>query len=224
MTEFHPMKTKKHTRIFKIDRGALRPDELALVTRILGDDGVMAYPTETFYGLGASAVSETAVEKIYDLKQRDRGKPLSVVISDFAMAERYSESLPPLAAKLAGKFWPGPLTLVLRAKPVFPGRMLGSGGTLALRVPPVPWLLELVHALGHPLTATSANLSGEVEISDPANIIPLFRGKLDLIIDGGRTPGGLTSTIVDLTSYPPRILRPGAVPSVLLQDFLGGVS
>jgi L-threonylcarbamoyladenylate synthase len=209
-----------NTRIVKIHSATLDQDQLKLVSDILLKDGVMAYPTETFYGLGALALSEKAIQKIYRLKKRERGKPLSVVISDIAMAEEIAAALPPLFRTLSREFWPGPLTLVVKAKPLFPPSMLGPGGTLAMRVPDALWLQELVRHLDVPLTATSANLSGEEDISEPEEIIKIFSGKSDLIVDGGPTRGGLPSTILDLTSERPRLLRAGAVPITLLQKYL----
>jgi len=208
------------TRVIRIDQGGIAPADVLLISEVLRDDGVLVYPTETFYGLGALASSGKAIQKVYLLKSRDRGKPLSIVISDTAMAEESAASIPPLFRVLAREFWPGPLTLVLKVRPVFPADILGPGGTLAMRVPGVPWLRELIHSLGEPITATSANISGAAEISDPAKVVQEFRGKAGLIVDGGPTPGGLPSTIVDLTSDRPRILRAGAVPAAALRKYL----
>ncbi|MDP2914179.1 MAG: L-threonylcarbamoyladenylate synthase [Candidatus Aminicenantes bacterium] len=212
------MRTK--TQIIKIDQGAITPDALRSISGILQGGGVLAYPTETFYGLGALASSEKGIAKVYRLKRRDRGKPLSIVISDVKMAEEIALSMPPVFRALAGEFWPGPLTLVLTAKAVYPSALLGPGGSLAMRVPGVPWLRDLVRYLGVPITATSANISGHGEISDPEKIVQEFRGKVDLIVDGGPTPGGLPSTIVDLTLDRPRILRAGAVSAAALRKYL----
>lgn len=211
---------KAKTRIIRIDGGALAPEHSRLIIEVLRSDGVLAYPTETFYGLGVLAFSRKAVEKIYALKRRDRGKPISIIVADMAMAEKVADSIPSAAKKLAKEFWPGPLTVVLKAKPVFPADVPGPGGSIAMRVPGVAWLRSLVRRLGSPLTATSANVSGAGEISDPREIIRLFRDKVDLIIDGGLTPGGLPSTIVDLTSGRLRVLRAGAVPESALRDFV----
>lgn len=180
----------------------------------------MVYPTNTFYGLGACAYSESAVRKVYGLKKRDRGKPLSVVVSGIGMAKEIATSLPPVFEGLSRAFWPGPLTIVIKSNPLFPAGLLGPGGTLALRLPDVPWLLELVRKLDAPLTATSANISGKKEIADPVEVIRIFRGKVDLIVDGGPTPGGLPSTIVDVTGEEPRILREGAIPKSQLLRYL----
>ena len=207
------------TRILKINPAVYDPEALASAAAALRADGILAYPTETFYGLGGLAFSARAVERIYGLKQRDRGKPLSVVIADLDMACEITDVLPPLFLDLAREFWPGPLTLVARARPLFPPAMLGPGGSLAMRVPGTKWLREFLRLLGAPVTATSANLSGGPEISRPEEVIALFRGKVDIIVDGGPTPGGLPSTIVDLTSDKPVIVRPGAVSEAALRRF-----
>jgi len=207
------------TRIIELESGAILPGQALLISAALRDGGVMVYPTETFYGLGALATSERGIDKVFRLKGRDRGKPLSIVVSDMSMAQEISASVPPIARRLAEKFWPGPLTLVLKAHSGFPAAMLGPGRSVAVRVPGPAWLRALVRHLGVPLTATSANLSGRGEISDPEKIIRLFRGKVELVVDGGPTPGGLPSTIVDLTGPMPRILRPGAVPEAALRKF-----
>lgn len=200
------------TRIIRAPTDAVGPADTAEIVEIFGRDGIAVYPTDTFYGLGGNAYSSAAVEKIYDLKGRRRDKPLSIVVADLEMAGLAAADPPAALFGLAAAFWPGPLTLVLRARPGFPPAMLGPGGTVAMRVPALPWLRSLLAAAGFPLTATSANPTGEGEIDDPAEARRIFEGRVDLFIDGGRTPGGAVSTIVDLTGETPRLLRPGAVP------------
>jgi len=200
------------TRIIGLTGGASDSVLLDQIAAVLRSDAVMAYPTDTFYGLGANAYSAAAVARIYALKQRDRGKPLSIVVADPDQARSAARDLPPALDVLARAFWPGPLTIVLNAAPVFPVEMLGTGGSIALRVPALPWLCDLLRRTGFPVTATSANLSGDGELDDPEAVRRVFEGRTELIVDGGRTPGGAPSTIVDLTSGDPRLLRPGAVP------------
>ncbi len=205
-----------------LDARDLRPDPgtFGRIAEIVAAGGVLVYPTETFYALGAAADSALGVEKIYRLKARDRGKPLSIVVADVAAAEACASGLPPAFGPLARDFWPGPLTLILEARPGFPPAMLGPGGSIAVRVPGSAWLRGLLAALARPLTATSANLSGEAEISSASEAIRLFEGGVEMIVDGGDTPGGLPSTIVDLTSAPPRLVRAGAVPLRELKKLL----
>jgi len=179
---------------------------------VLGGGGIAVYPTDTFYGLGGSAFSVEAAEAVYALKGRQRGKPLPVVVADLEMAAAAAADPPESFGRLAASLWPGPLSLVVRAGPGLPAAMLGPGGTVAMRVPALPWLRSLLRRCGFPLISSSANRSGAAEIDDSAEVRRLFQGSVDLIIDGGRTPGGAASTVVDLTKGEPVLLRPGAVP------------
>jgi len=181
----------------------------------------MAYPTETYYGLGAAAFSAKAVSRIFALKGRDPGKPLPVIAAGLDMVREIAAPLPSAFWTLAGEFWPGPLTLVLRAVPDWPDFLSGPGGTVAVRVPPLAWLRDLAYAMSQPLTATSANLSGERELAEPGQVRAVFEGRLDLIVDGGPTPGGAPSTVLDLTGAKPRVLREGAVPASRIRAVLG---
>ncbi len=209
------------SRIVRIDPSGPQEEDLRTLGGILAADGVMAYPTETFYGLGAVLFSRKAVRRVFRLKARDAGKPLSLIVSDIDMIEEIAAELPPVFPLLAAEFWPGPLTLVLKAAPTFPAEFAGPGHTVAVRIPPAAWLRGLVAEIGLPVTATSANVSGEKELSDPAEVIRLFDGKVDVIVDGGSTPGGLPSTIVDLSAGEPRFLREGAVPAAAVRACLG---
>lgn len=210
------------TRTIVIDPLAGSAAAVRDVADALLADAVAACPTETFYALGAAAFSKKAVRKIYRLKRRDASKPLSVIASDLDMVGEIAAGLGPAFTALAGEFWPGPLTIVLPAAAGVPEFLLGPGRTIAVRIPPVPWLRALVREMSEPLTATSANLSGESELSDPGAVTALFAGKIDLIIDGGPTPGGQPSTIVDLAGDRPRILREGRIPASRLEPFLLG--
>jgi len=208
------------TRILGIGPSGETLVPIGEVAAALLEDAVAAYPTETFYALGAAAFSKRAVEKIYRLKKRESGKPLPVVASDLDMVKEISASLPPSFRLLAGEFWPGPLTLVLPAAAGLPEFLLGPGRTIAVRIPPLSWLRALVKEISQPLTATSANLSGEKELADPAEVIALFRGRIEIVVDGGLSPGGAPSTIVDLTSPEPRVLRIGTIPEVRIRAAL----
>jgi L-threonylcarbamoyladenylate synthase len=210
------------TRVIRIDHGRMNREEVRDVAASLREGAIAAYPTETFYALGAAAFSRKAVVRIYRLKGRDAGKALSVIVSDLDMVREVAASLAPGFVALAGEFWPGPLTLVLAAAPAVPDFLAGPGRTIAVRIPPLPWLRALVRELGEPLTATSANRAGEKETADPAEVAAAFRGRIDLLVDGGPSPGGLPSTIVDLSGGRPRILRPGAIPAARIEALLPG--
>jgi len=182
--------------------------------------GMVIFPTETFYGLGANAFSPDAVEEVYSFKERDRGKPLSIVAADADAVLSYGEHFPRVFFDLIRQFWPGPLTIVVRARPLFPQEMLGPNNTIAVRVPGMAWLRDFLKDLGVPLTATSANRSGNGESADPFKLIRDFADGNVTIIDAGRTTGGLSSTIVDVTVSPPKILREGAIPTECVAPFL----
>lgn len=208
------------TRFIAINPECLEPEKYGRVIVTLKEGGVVVYPTDTFYGLGADCFSAPAIRRIYALKKRNPAKPLPVVVSDRDMAERAAREIPPLFPELATRFWPGPLTLILKAGSSLPRELLGEGDSIAVRLPDVLWLRAFVRQAGFPLVATSANLSGEKEISSAEDALALFNGVADIILDGGSTAGGKPSTVVDLTGAKPRLVREGALPSAKLGKYL----
>ncbi|MFC2169639.1 L-threonylcarbamoyladenylate synthase [Acidobacteriota bacterium] len=212
------MRTK--TRIFKVNTKSIDRSEIKEIAEILIKNGVIVYPTDTFYGLGVNCFSKTAVQKIYDLKKRAPFKPLSVVISDLNMLQHIVADIPAVFDPISADFWPGPLTLVFRASPNLPDKLLGFSDSIGVRLPSHPWLRELLKHIDFPLTATSANISGEKEAANPEKIIATFMGRVDLIVDAGQTHGVLPSTVVDLVSKKPKILREGAIPALKLRKYL----
>ena len=212
------------TRTVRLDERAADVPGVKDVAAALLAGAVAAYPTETFYALGAAALSKRGVDRVFRLKKRDPSKPLSFVVSDMDMVRDLVSSPPPEFMVLAAAFWPGPLTLVLPAAAGFPERLLGPGRTIALRIPPPAWLRSLVRQMSEPLTATSANLSGERELADPVEVKALFDGRIDLIVDAGPTPGGRPSTIVDLSGETPRVLREGRISAVRIEALLRGLT
>lgn len=209
-----------NTSIIKIDPKKAESDTLQIVAGVLKKEGIIVYPTDTFYGLGADGYSTPAVDRIYALKKRDSSKALSVLAGGLNMVKSCTIHRPDVFGKLAEKFWPGPLTLVMEASPQIPKKLLAGGRTLGIRWPDCPWVNGLIKLCGFPLIATSANLSGESEISRADDAVEVFYGRVDCIIDGGSTPGGKPSTVVDLTREKPVILREGAVPATELQPYL----
>jgi L-threonylcarbamoyladenylate synthase len=197
--------------ILKID--PLNPDEksLAEALRILRGGGVLAFPTETFYGLGADARNEAAVDKVYRIKGRDFRNPISVIISDDRCLPSLVEGIPKAAGILMQNFWPGPLTIVFRASPSTLPRLTGGTDKIGVRVSSHPLARLLAAGLAGPLTATSANPSGGPECTTAGAVIQSLHPSPDAFIDGGPTPGGAGSTILDVTVSPPRILREGAI-------------
>ncbi|MCX6567303.1 MAG: L-threonylcarbamoyladenylate synthase [Candidatus Aminicenantes bacterium] len=208
---------------FRVVRINPKKYDLEPVRKIRDDilaGGIVIFPTETFYGLGANAFSPDGVREVYAFKERDKGKPLPIVAADAESVLSYSEHLPRVFFDLIRQFWPGPLTLVVHARPLFPPKMLGPNNTIAVRVPGMAWLRDFLKDLGVPLTSTSANRSGHGEIADPFKIFRDFEDRNVTIIDAGRTTCGLSSTIVDVTSNPPKILREGAIPTECVAPFL----
>jgi len=208
------------TKIISVDLNNIDNEKIEIIISTLNNNGVIVYPTDTFYGLGVNCLSGKAVRDVYFLKKRDLSKPLSIIISGIDMLTRISTGLPPLFHAVSDRFWPGPLTLILNAGPLLPSEILGGMKTIAVRWPDHSWLQEVVRKAGFPITATSANLTGEQEICEPKVVHRVFMDKVDMIVDGGRTPGGKPSTILDLTEERPKILREGAVASSELSEFL----
>jgi L-threonylcarbamoyladenylate synthase len=178
---------------------------------IICGGGAVAYPTETVYGLGALALHQGAIEQIYRLKQRQRHKPLSILIDDPNELQGLVQTIPTRARALMANFWPGPLTLLFLAAGHLPSGVTGRGGKLGVRVSSHPVARALVRAVGAPITATSANQSGAPSCRTGEEVLRQLGGQLELILDGGLTPGGEGSTIADVTVEPPRIVRLGKI-------------
>ncbi|MBI4849323.1 MAG: threonylcarbamoyl-AMP synthase [Nitrospirae bacterium] len=177
----------------------------------LNSGGIIAYPTESFYALGVLAADETAVKKLFELKKRPVGKPLPVIVGDMDTLRSVVENVPVNAENLIRKFWPGPLTMIFKAKDNVPFLLTGGSGKVAVRIPGESVALHLTSALKLPVTSTSANPSGELPAEDTGAVVKYFGEKIDLIIDGGKAPGGKPSTIVDVTVVPPVVLREGRI-------------
>jgi len=212
------------TKIIKISPDIIAIDKIEEIAGVLRRDGVIVYPTETFYGLGANGFSAQAIQEVYRLKKRTPRKPLSVLISDLSMLHRISPEVPLHFRQLISKFWPGPLTLILKASSAVPKELLGPEGTIGVRLTGHEWVRYLVRQADFPITATSANISGDMAISNPKKARELFYGLVDLIVDGGATKGLLPSTVVDLSGKKPRLVREGAIPSSHLMKYLPSLS
>ena len=180
--------------------------------------GLVAVPTETVYGLAGNGLDEKAVAEIYEVKGRPEVKPLSLMVHDAASMERYCENVPPQAYTFAKKFWPGPLTIVMKAKPCVPEIVRAGGETVGLRCPDHPLTLELLEKSGVPFAAPSANPSGEPSPKNADSVLKYFDGKIDAVLDGGECGIGCESTLIDLSRTPYRILRQGALPADEIAD------
>jgi L-threonylcarbamoyladenylate synthase len=207
------------TRILKLNLDEIDLEKIRIIAGTVSRDGVIVYPTDTFYGLGADCFSDKAVRRIFRLKKRPSAKGLPVLISNPAMAREIATLIPTVFDEIVSAFWPGPLTLLLRAAHHLPRALVGPSRTIGVRQPAVAWLRELVDKAGSPLTATSANISGQGEIASPERVIQVFRNRVELIVDGGEAPAGRPSTVVDLTLDKPRLVREGAVPKEKLRKY-----
>lgn len=183
---------------------------------------VLGMPTDTFYGLAADPLNLRAVERVYEIKSRSRHKPLSLLIESVDQAEELAKPLPDEFYRLARKFWPGPLTLIVQAASRLPLKVTANTGHVALRVPAAKIPLEVVRTAGIPITATSANLSGAEECTTAVAVRDQLQDRISIIVDGGTSPRETASTIVDLTDEEARwrVIREGAIPSPEISEFL----
>ena len=179
---------------------------------LLKKGGVIAFPTDTVYGLGADAFNSVAVQRIYEIKDRSKSNPFPLLIADAKQLAALAEPVPELARCLARQFWPGGVTLVLSKIDSVPAH-LASGPTIAVRVPNHPTCLTLLQHLARPLIGTSANVSGQPAALTAYEVRQQLGDRIDLIIDGGECAGGKESTVLDITREPPVVLRQGIVPS-----------
>jgi L-threonylcarbamoyladenylate synthase len=182
---------------------------------------VLGMPTDTFYGLAADPFNLRAVERVYDIKTRSRHKPLSLLIESTDQAEELAKPLPEEFYALARKFWPGPLTIIVKAGSRLPLKVTANTGNVALRVPNAKIPLAVVTAAAIPITATSANLSGASECTSAQQVHDQLKGRLNIIVDGGDSPRDIASTIVDLSDDVARwrIIREGAIPADAISSF-----
>jgi L-threonylcarbamoyladenylate synthase len=195
-------------------------ENIRKAAEILRAGGLVAVPTETVYGLAGNALDASAVRRIYEVKGRPEVKALSVMVPDEGAMERWCVDVPKAAHALAARFWPGPLTLVLRSAGLVPEITRAGGSTLALRCPDHPLTLSLLRETELPLAAPSANPSGAPSPKSADEVLAYFDGKIDAVLDGGRCGIGRESTIIDLSAPPYRILRQGALPEAEILDAL----
>ncbi len=207
-------------KIIKIDPLAPPISALEEAADILRKGGIIAYPTETFYGLGADAFNEVAIKRLYQIKGRDLNKPISILIKDQKMLKRVADSIPSIAERLIHEFWPGPLTLIFKCQDQLPSCLTGGTGKVGVRISSQLTAQRLLEILDLPITATSANLSGGKSPITAQELLGISTNGIDLILDGGRLSGQRGSTIVDLTLSPPKIIREGEISSEVIKNFL----
>lgn len=207
--------------IIRIDPLEPGPSALAHAIEFLRTGGVAAYPTETFYGIGADAGNASAIDKIFDIKGRERLNPIPLIIGDQNLLEAIVEDVPAAAASLIETFWPGPLTIVFRASPSLNQALTGGTGKIGVRLSSHPLARLLSNGIAGAITATSANLSGAAECVSAEEVIGSLGERIKTVIDGGKTPGGKGSTVIDVTASPPRIYRRGAVAVEAIERVIG---
>lgn len=213
----------KNTKLFKISCDKIDKFKLKEASEILREGGTIAFPTETVYGLGANALDENAVKKIFEAKGRPSDNPLIVHISDFNGVEKLSREIPSIMKVLAKRFWPGPLTMIVKKSSEVPDAVTAGLDTVAIRLPSHPIAKTLIEMAGIPIAAPSANLSGKPSTTSENHVIEDLMGKVDGIVCGGSSQVGVESTVLDITCVPPMILRPGGVTKEELEAEIGQV-
>ncbi len=188
--------------------GDVLPEAVAVFKKA----GVVAYPTETFYGLAVDPFNEEAIGKLFKIKGRSFSNPISLIVSDVEMLSTVVKNITPTAEKLMDGFWPGPLTIIFEAASRVPISLTAGSGRIGVRIPSNEVAVNFAKAVNSPITATSANLTGENPSIEAGEVLKSLRGSVDLIIDGGRTVGGNGSTVVDVNGEI-KIIREGVIPS-----------
>lgn len=190
---------------------------------IIKNDGIVLFPTETVYGIGANGLSSTAVEKVYKAKGRSTKNPINLLVSNIDMIESIAKDITKMEYKLMEAFFPGPFTIILKKKDIVPNIVTAGGDTVGVRMPSGEIARKLVEEAGAPIAAPSANLSGKPSGTNLNDIIEDFQNKVDYIIDGGDSQIGLESTIVKVVNEVPHILRPGAITDIQIKEVAGNV-
>ncbi|GKX30616.1 threonylcarbamoyl-AMP synthase [Vallitalea longa] len=209
------------TIIRRVDVNNIDNNIIVEAAEILKKGQLVAFPTETVYGIGANALDINAVEKIYKAKGRPSDNPLIVHVADKEDVKRYVLNINSTAQKLMDEFWPGPLTLIFEKKDIIPDKITGGLSTVAIRMPSHVIARNIIRSSGLPIAAPSANVSGKPSPTKAEHVINDLSGKVDMIVDGGFCKIGLESTVVDVSESVPTILRPGGVTKEMLEDVIG---
>lgn len=186
-------------------------NEIKDVAKILKNGGVVIFPTDTLYGLGVDALNKKAINKIFKIKKRDIDKPITINIAYKKDLKHLVKNIPLSAKKLIKNFWPGPLTIIFEKSNIIPKSLTGGTNYIGIRIPNNKIALSLIKAVGHPITSTSANISGKQNSTDIKKIIKNFSTQVDIILEGENLPNNNGSTIIDLSKKTPTIIREGAI-------------
>lgn len=209
-----------NTKVLDISTTELFKDAVLEAVRWLQKGEIISIPTETVYGLAADGLNPQALKKIFDAKGRPSTNPLILHVSSLTMLHKCARSVPDVVFKLSESFWPGPLTLVLEKSELVPDLVTAGGQTVAIRWPGHPFFREVISSLGSPIAAPSANISNRLSPTIADHVLQYFTGKIPLVVDGGHCAVGIESTVVDLTSSTPRLLRPGIISPSDLAEIL----
>lgn len=204
-------------------RLGVEPADIAQAVDVLRRGGIVAFPTDTVYGVGADVRQPEAIAALYEVKERPLSKAIPVLLARAEDLCSVAREVPKSAWRLAEQFWPGALTLVVRRSLSLPSILTAEGPTVAVRVPDHPVVRALIEGLGAPLAATSANISGQPSSVTADDVLAQLGGRIALILDGGPCPGGRSSTVVDLTTTPPRVLRPGPISAEQIRAALSTI-
>lgn len=199
------------TQVLKVDMDNPRVEVIKQAAQVIKNGGLVAFPTDTFYGLGANALDTQAVAAVYRAKGRHLSKPLIVLVKDVSMVMELAEKVPVEALQFMSKFWPGPLSLIFKAREGLPANLLGKGTTIAVRIPNNKIAQKLLEEADCPLTAPSANLEGKPDPLLPLQVLFDLYSRIDILLDGGACASYYPSTLLDITTTPPTLLREGAV-------------
>ncbi|MGE5840270.1 MAG: L-threonylcarbamoyladenylate synthase [Deltaproteobacteria bacterium] len=207
-------------RILKMDTQNSLQSAIQEAAKVVLSGGVVAVPTESFYGLAVHALNEKAIERLFVVKGRREDNPLLILVAEKETVSAYAKKIPDRAQKVMKQFWPGGLTMVFFAAPVLPRSLTAGTGKIGVRLSGHPVPRALAEAVAAPITGTSANRSGEPSCLTAEEVLEAVGKDIDLILDGGRTPGGKGSTVLDVTLDPPVVLREGMVSAEELRPFL----
>ena len=206
------------TKVVRLDENNIDEHVISKAGNILRQGGLVVFPTETVYGLGANALDKDAVKKIFEAKGRPQDNPLIVHISKVKDIEKLVEEIPPIAQKLMDKFWPGPMTIILKKKDIIPNETSAGLDSIGIRMPSNKIAMELISMAGVPIAAPSANLSGKPSPTDLETCIEDLDGRVNMILGGDNSEVGVESTVIDCTINPPCILRPGGITVEMLKE------
>lgn len=209
------------TQVLPINPENPEADIIRQAADVLRKGGLVAFPTETVYGIGANALDAEAAQGIFNAKGRPAKNPLIVHIPHADAVQQVAQVWPEDAARLAERFWPGPMTLVLPKKPCVPATVTGGGQTIAVRVPAHPVAQALLQAVGLPIAAPSANRSSRLSPTEAKHVLRDLEGRIHMLLDGGPTPMGIESTVIDLSVSTPKLLRPGMISVEAIEQVLG---